>query len=244
MDYRRIFSPLDQPSGPWRGQSFLGAECAATPRVPAILRAHVFFDGQNLFRSAKAAYGYSFPNYDPVALATLVCQRRSLRCSGVHFYTGVHRATENRFWYDFWSLKLRILGTRGVDVISRPLAYAIESVSLPDGTRAEIRVAREKGIDVRIALDMVRLAREGAYDVAVVFSQDQDLNEAVSEVHRIREETGRWMKVCCAYVVDDTGGHRPWIRGAAPLPITRAEYERCIDPFDYRGRRDDRPSRT
>jgi uncharacterized LabA/DUF88 family protein len=237
MEYLRIFSPLDQPSGPWRGQSFLGAEHASAPRAPSTPRAHIFIDGQNLFRSAKAAFGYSYPNYDPVALAALVCKRQSLRCAGVHFYTGVHRAGENRLWYDFWNVKLRVLGTRGVDVYSRPLAYAQESILLPDGSRTEVRIAREKGIDVRIALDMVRLAREDAYDVAVLFSQDQDLNEAVSEVHRIRTDTGRWMKVYCAFLVDHAGGHRPWVRGAAPLPITRAEYERCIDPMDYRGAR-------
>ena len=94
---------------------------------------------------------------------------------------------------------------------------------------------------MRIALDMVRLAREGAYDVAVLFSQDQDLSEAVTDIHRIRAETGRWRKVYSAYPVADDGRHTPAIKGAAPLPITRAEYEPCIDPLDYRGQRDGRP---
>lgn len=241
MEYRRIFTPLDQPSGHWRGQSFLGAERSAAPPVPAILRTHVFFDGQNLFRSVKHCFGYSYPNYDVVALAQLVCTRQCLQCAGLHFYTGIHKPGENRFWYDFWSRKLTVLGTRGVDVYSRNLAYADEPVILPDGTRASVRIAREKGVDVRIALDMVRLAREGAYDVAVLFSQDQDLSEAVTDIHRIRAETGRWMKVYSAYPVADDGRHTPAIKGAAPLPITRAEYERCIDPLDYRGQRDGRP---
>jgi hypothetical protein len=133
--------------GPWRGQPFLGAERASAPRAPGTPRAHVFIDGQNLFRSAKAAFGYSYPNCDPVALASLVCERQSLRCAGVHFYTGIHRARENPFWYDFWSRKRTALGTRGVDVYSRPLAYAQESIRLPDGSRTEVRIAREKGID-------------------------------------------------------------------------------------------------
>lgn len=43
----------------------------------------------------------------------------------------------------------------------------------------------EKGIDLRIGLDVVRLARNGDLDVAVVFSQDPDLAEVAHEVRDI-----------------------------------------------------------
>lgn len=236
MDYRGIYTPSDQRSRPWRGQSFCGTREGA-PCAPLLLRAHVFFDAQNLFHSVKTAYGYRYPNYDPVALATLACQRLGLRCDGVHFYTGIHDARVSPFWHAFWTRKLQVLGTRGVHVFSRRLAYATETVALPDGVPTTVRVAREKGIDVRIALDMVRLAREESYDVAVLFSSDQDLSEAISEIHRIRTDTSRWIKVYSAYPVADDGTHAPAVKGAAPLPITRAEYEGCIDPLDYRGAR-------
>ncbi|MDP3631503.1 MAG: hypothetical protein Q8S43_11215, partial [Actinomycetota bacterium] len=87
MDYRGIFTPLAQPHGPWRGQSFPGAKQPQTPPTPAILRAHIFFDGQNLFRAVKSRLGYTYPNYDPVALSHFVCSRLNLRCDGIHFYT-------------------------------------------------------------------------------------------------------------------------------------------------------------
>ena len=54
MDYRRIFTPLDQPSGHWQGQSLLG-DRAGIPRAPLAFRAHAFFDAQDPLRSAKAA---------------------------------------------------------------------------------------------------------------------------------------------------------------------------------------------
>ena len=34
------------------------------PAEPAVKRALAFIDGQNLFRCAKATFGYTFPNYD------------------------------------------------------------------------------------------------------------------------------------------------------------------------------------
>jgi uncharacterized LabA/DUF88 family protein len=42
-----------------------------------------------------------------------------------------------------------------------------------------VLVGEEKGMDVRLAVDVVRMAREKLYDVALIFSQDQDLSEAV-----------------------------------------------------------------
>lgn len=38
------------------------------PAEPPVKRAIAFFDGQNLFYAAKYAFGYSWPNYDPILL--------------------------------------------------------------------------------------------------------------------------------------------------------------------------------
>jgi uncharacterized LabA/DUF88 family protein len=41
----------------------------------------------------------------------------------------------------------------------------------------------EKGVDVRLAVEMIRFAREDKYDVAFLLSSDTDLVPAVEEVH-------------------------------------------------------------
>ena len=80
---------------------------------------------------------------------------------------------------------------------TRPLAYNDEEIEFTDDDGKERKlikeIQREKGIDVRIALDMVDLAYHGEYDIAVLFSQDRDLTEAVKTLHKIREELGRWI---------------------------------------------------
>jgi hypothetical protein len=121
-----------------------------------------------------------------------------------------------------------------VSVYSRPLAYSDEDVTLPDGSTTTIRLPREKGVDVRLALDVVRYARDGSYEVAILFSQDQDLSEAVREIHRIRDVEQRWMKAYCAFPVAPSGRHRPSINGTGAIKVTKAEYDACIDPKDYR----------
>ena len=49
-------------------------------------------------------------------------------------------------------------------------------------------------IDLRLGLDVVRLARNADLDVAILFSQDQDLAEVAREVRDISRSTDRWIK--------------------------------------------------
>jgi len=91
------------------------------------------------------------------------------------------------------------MGRQGVVVYSRPLRYRNRTVSLPDGTQHSFPTEEEKGIDVRIALDVISLAHRRAYDVALVMSQDQDLSEVADEIRTIAQEQQRWIKIACAF---------------------------------------------
>jgi uncharacterized LabA/DUF88 family protein len=70
---------------------------------------------------------------------------------------------------------------------------------LADGTTQTLLSGEEKGVDVRIALDVIRLAHQREYDVALIFSQDQDLSEVAEEIWVIAREQDRWIKVACAF---------------------------------------------
>ncbi len=98
-------------------------------------------------------------------------------------------------------------------------------------------VGREKGIDVRMALDIVRLARERVYDVAVVFTQDQDFSEVADEVRAISDEQDRWLWMASAYPVSPTYDNRRGVNKTEWLKLPRSFYDACIDPNDYRTRR-------
>ncbi len=64
-------------------------------------RAFVFVDGQNLFRSAKEAFGYAYPNYDVKLLAEKICLNQGWSLDKVNFYTGVPDLQDNSFWHNF-----------------------------------------------------------------------------------------------------------------------------------------------
>lgn len=201
---------------------------------PNVKKAVVFIDGQNLFHCAKSAFGYTYPNYDVKLLSEKVCTDKGWELKQIRFYTGVPDSADNALWHQFWSAKLAYLGKIGVHVYSRKLRYGNEVIHLPDGTSSTVLVGREKGIDVRIALDIIRLAHRGDYDVAVVFSQDQDLSEAADEIRVISHEQKRWLRIVSAFPVSPTTKNTRGINRTDWIKIDRATYDACIDSRDYR----------
>ncbi len=143
-------------------------------------------------------------------------------------------AADKPFWNHFWTAKMAVMGTRGVHTFSRPLRYRNQTISLSDGTLAVTLVGQEKGVDVRMALDIVRFALEGIYEVALIFSQDQDLSEAVDDVKKISMLQNRWIKPACAFPTSPTVHKTRGINGTDWIRIDRVTYDACIDPNDYR----------
>jgi hypothetical protein len=237
-----------------------------TPRTPSPppKRAVVFFDGQNLFHAAEEAFGYDYPNYHPLLLSDRICAERGWRCQGVRFYTGVPKRTDNLFWHNFWAAKKRFLSRDPrVYVFTRDMHYRAKCISfaedagrlfLSDGSpldrRTElylpngrtipgelwVRTGEEKGIDVRIALDMIRLTYRNEFDVGIIFSQDQDLSEAVTEVRQIAQDQRRFVEMYCAFPRSANTTNVNPIRSTTAIEIDRAFYDACLDPSNYRRR--------
>src|SRR5262249_2058391 len=130
----------------------------------------------------------------------------------------------------------------GVAVTTRPIRYHKEKVLdengdpvlLPDGSIKKITIPQEKGIDVRLALDLVSLARKKQYDVALIFSQDQDLQEVVQEIWDISKEQDRWIKIACAFPGGPNASSSRGIDKTLWLPMERTFYDLHLDPRDYR----------
>lgn len=197
-------------------------------------QAVAFVDGQNLYHGAREAFGYTYPNYDVTALARRVCEEREWELKQVRFYTGVPAAQDNAFWNRFWQAKLPVIGREGTWIYSRPLRYRNKTLQSREGRWHTFLVGEEKGIDVRIALDVIRLAHHQDYDVALLFSQDQDLSEVADELRGIAREQERWIKMVSAYPVSPTSRNRRGINGTDWVKIERGLYDQCLDHRDYR----------
>lgn len=202
------------------------------PSPPASKRTVIFVDGQNLFNAVKEAFGYSYPNYNILALAHWVCSAHEWQFQEARFYTGLPDSSDPR--HAFWAAKKSAMGKQGIHVCTRPLRYRNKTIKLPDGTEHSAQVGEEKGIDVRIAIDMIRLAHHNLYDVAVLFSQDQDLAEVAKEIRTIAHEQDRWIKIASAFPLSSVSRNKRGINNTDWIKMDRATYERCIDRTDYR----------
>lgn len=195
---------------------------------PAIKRVVAFIDGQNLFHSVKGAFGYSYPNYDVRALSEAICQRNGWELKQVQFYTGIPKANISPPWHRFWANKIRAMKHQGIITFTRPLRYTFRN-NTPYG--------QEKGIDVRIALDVIGGAYSGTYDVALIFSQDQDLSEVVEDVRYIADSSNRWLKIASSF--PKGGKNRRGINNTDWQPFDKTLYDQCIDHRDYRLKREE-----
>ena len=203
---------------------------------PAKKRCVVFVDGQNLYHCARETFGCSHPNYDVLKLSNAVCKLNGWILSESRFYTGFPDAEDDPFWNAFWSKKLLAITRQGVRAFSRPLRYRDREIWIGDGVSITRRLGEEKGIDVRIAIDLIRLAHRNSYDVAVLFSQDQDLSEAADEIRKISNEQKRWIKIASAFPWRSMAANVRGVNNTDWIRLDRATYEQCIDTFDYRAK--------
>jgi uncharacterized LabA/DUF88 family protein len=233
------------------------------PSAPTSLkRAVAFVDGQNLFHAAKEAFGYDYPNYHPLALADRICGTHGWYCQQVRFYTGVPKRTDNLFWHNFWAAKKRFLCrdrrayvfTRDIHYRSKPISFVEDTgrifqpdgfplpagtqLLLPNGKTVSgelwVRTGEEKGIDVRIALDLIRLTYRKEFDVGLIFSQDQDLSEAVTEIREIARAERRTVELFCTFPRSANSTNTAPIRGTTAFEIDRSLYDACLDRSNYR----------
>ena len=83
-----------------------------------------------------------------------------------------------------------------------------------------------------LGLDVVRMARNGELDVAVIFSQDQDLAEVAGEVRDIARKQGCWLKIVSAFPHGPKSTTTRGIDRTDWFRIDSEIYARCIDSFE------------
>ena len=190
---------------------------------PSTKRVVTFFDCQNLFGIARKWWAYTYPNFNPIELSKLVArQNQDWTLTGIRLYTGIHDFSKNPKLNQFWNRKLNAhkLKDPRVCVYTTPLLYTVNG-------------AKEKGIDIRIALDLIRMARLNEYDVAVLFSQDSDFKEVATEIRDIAYEKQRWIKIASICLCHKSTDSVRGIDKTDWLKISKSDYDNCIDHTNY-----------
>lgn len=199
-------------------------------------RVAVFVDYQNVYMRARECFG---DRYDPAPVGQILPLRTGVLLAGrgrsvdpdrqltaVHAFRGepsprhspIGQAATQR-QVAAWRLQPLVTAT------TRPLHYHPIG---RDHTGTTIFLAREKGIDVLIALALVLGAERDEFDVAILFSSDTDLVPAVEAVRDIgkRCEVAAWRPP-----VGFGNGLR--VSGVWCHWLDEADYRRVHDPLHY-----------
>ncbi len=130
----------------------------------------VFIDGGNLYRLLKQHKILPQKRFDYSGLVDFVLRGRELVSKG--YYVGIVRNHDNTE-----------SSQRMVDGQQKFLSnLEKQNFHIERGRIVYDHDIREKGVDVKIAVDIVAGAFENKYDTAVVFSSDTDLLPAIKQV--------------------------------------------------------------
>jgi len=93
---------------------------------------------------------------------------------------------------------------------------------------------QEKGVDVKIAVDIVHLTYEKQFDTALIISQDRDFEPAIRLSKRIAESQNRRIEFESHYIIGQGKSSDRGIPGTIWKPIDKTTFDSCCDANDYR----------
>jgi len=146
-------------------------------------KAFVFIDGGNFYFKLKESLSKSDKKYSLLKFNFgKFCEWLSEpnQLVEIHYYLGAVKRRIN----DEKSEKMYADQQR----LFRKLQSQNIIISLGQLIRHPDKTYHEKGVDVRLAVEMIRFARQNKYDIAYLLSSDTDLVPAVEEIQSIGKE--------------------------------------------------------
>lgn len=153
------------------------------------MRSVLFIDGENFLKKVREvfrAHGQSGPSWDgydfdgliTTALQGVVVDERRFYAAKLHEHPST--LEQSRILIEKQrNLKRKLEGFGFQFIISGHVRAHEESI---DGKRMVF--FREKGVDVRIAVDMATMACDRRMGLAIIASSDSDLQPAIGEIRR------------------------------------------------------------
>jgi uncharacterized LabA/DUF88 family protein len=221
---------LDRKIPDWRGL-FRGVMRSVADRVV------VFLDYQNVYKGARSCFHdpqapHMYGQIDPLRLGQHLAAASPYdrELTQVRVYRGRPDASRDEKGYSACTRQCAIWEQDPrVKAILRTLAYphGWPEASLPG------EKPREKGIDVALAIDFVRMAVEQEYDVGILMSTDTDLKPALEVVDslsrgQIRAEVAAWSGEGMHNRRLAVAGRRLWCHW-----LDKAAYQFAADPKSY-----------
>ncbi len=163
-------------------------------------RVQIFVDGGNFHHLVLKKFQIQEANFDFGQFVNFLANGRSITEEGKRFYVGTVReregdprskiamARQTSFFatlkFSGWAIKTSKLRTRMERVIIDDRVLGYQDILKKGIQEIEFERTREKGIDVKLATDMIVGAVDDKYDTAILVSSDGDLIPAVDWIRK------------------------------------------------------------
>lgn len=137
-------------------------------------RVAVYIDGSNFYFKARSFGVYNTQKFDYLGLAKKIAGERE--CISLRYYIGVVKAK-----YDDQKGQELRKGQQKLFSHLRNQGFIIKKGYLMQNNNK----FHEKGVDVKLAVDLLVGAYENIYDTAILISSDTDLIPAISKVKHL-----------------------------------------------------------
>ena len=168
-------------------------------------RVQIFIDGGNFYHLTLKKLGLQDGQFDFDALALFLANGRIISDMGKRLYVGTisERADDPRSTFamarqralfshlksDHWEMKTSTLKSRIEELVIDGRVKDFKRLLKAGIRRIQFQRFREKGIDVKLATDLITAAMDNRYDTAIVVSSDADLIPAIDWVrHRAKKK--------------------------------------------------------
>lgn len=210
------------------------------------MRVQIFIDGGNFHHLALIPLGIKAVEFNFDAFAGFLADGRTITENGKRFYIGtvrermgderskraMARQTQlfNILKKTAWQIKTSKLRERTERVVVDSRVTDFQRIRRAGITEVVYQTFREKGIDVKIATDLIAAALDDKYDVAVIVSSDTDL---VPMIDWIRFRFKKKVEYVGFSIPDKLGNGNNDIKPTQSL-ISRTDIQRVLVESDIR----------
>jgi len=208
-------------------------------------RVQIFIDGGNFYHLVLKKFGIGENDFSFDDFVNFLANGREIVSMGKRFYVGtVREQVGNPRSKKAMSKQTKLfttLKTTGWEIKTSKLRTRIERIRI-DGrvvnheelrrkgvSEIEIRTTREKGIDVKLATDLIVGAVDDRYDTAIIVSSDSDLVPAIDWIRIKRNKKVEYIGFSIIDEKDERNATRP-----LQTMISRTDIQRILVESDLK----------
>lgn len=210
-------------------------------------RVQIFIDGANFYHLVLKKLELGEVQFDFEKFANFLANGRVISETGKRFYTGAVREKEGDtkskeamskqtslftlLKKNKWEIKTSKLKRRTEEISIDGRVEGYQNLLKLGVTKIRFERLREKGIDVKLATDLIVGAVDNQYDTAIIVSSDSDLIPAIDWVRYRMKKTVEYVGFSIPDESNPKNSTNPLISLIAKTDIKRTLVKSDLQPF-------------